>query len=348
MNGTALPTGIVTPLVAFLTEAGRPDVPAMTALVDHQISGGVAAVLVNGSMGELGNLTPDQRHAMLETVAGAAAGRIPVWSGIAGLSTGEAVAAAKRAAAAGADALLVLPPLYFDYSDAELARHFGAVAAAVPVPVLAYDIPQRSPRKLPLTLVAELAAAGVLAGVKDSSADLTAARQLCFRTDGIPGFKPYIGTEVAIDAAVTLGFAGSVPGLANILPDVGVAIDAAARSGDFTAAARAQRIYVGLMELLAIPLASGSGLSVSTNAFKAAAGRIIGLGPFHPVPPVTAPDATFLDAVAGVLDPLAASWHDSHPPVAADRTAVSVTANAASPSASETSGSAVLSATDSR
>jgi 4-hydroxy-tetrahydrodipicolinate synthase len=299
-------------------------------------------------MGELGNLTPDQRQAMLETVVGAAAGRVPVWSGVAGLSTGEAVASARRAATAGADALLALPPLYFDYSDVELARHFGAISDAVQVPLLAYDIPQRSPRKLPLTLVAELAASGVLAGIKDSSADLTAARQLCFRTAEIPGFRPYIGTEVAIDAAVTLGFAGSVPGLANILPDVGVAIDAAARSGDFAAADRAQRIYLGLMQLLQIPLAAGSGLSVSTNAFKAATCRVIGLGSFHPVPPVTAPDAAFLDSVTAVLDPLLASWQDSHPPLAADLTAASVTASAASPSASETSGSAVLSATDSR
>jgi 4-hydroxy-tetrahydrodipicolinate synthase len=308
---SALPTGIITPLVAFVTDEGNPDVPAMTRLVDHQINGGVAAVLANGSMGELGNLTAAQRRAMVATVAQAAAGRVPVWAGVAGLGTAEALSSARDAAAEGADALLALPPLYFDYSDSELRRHFAAIASAVDVPVLAYDIPQRSPRKLPPSLVSALAADGILRGVKDSSGDLTAARQVCLMTAGIPTFRAYIGTEIAIDAAATIGFAGAVPGLANILPDVGVAIDAAARAGDFATAARAQRIYVGLLDLLAIPLDSGSGLSVATNSFKAATGKLIGVPDIHPLPPVTAPTAEFLTKVAAVLDPLVVSWQQS-------------------------------------
>lgn len=311
MTSTALPTGIVTPLVAFVTDDGRPDVPAMTKLVEHQINGGVAGLLVNGSMGELGNLSPAQRRAMVAAVVQAAAGRAPVWAGVAGLGTAEALLGARDAAAEGADALLALPPLYFDYSDSELQRHFSAIANAVDVPVLAYDIPQRSPRKLPPSLVATLAADGVLRGVKDSSGDLTAARQVCLMTAGVPGFRAYIGTEIAIDLAATVGFAGAVPGLANILPDVGVAIDAAARAGDFAAAARAQRVYVGLLDLLAIPLASGSGLSVATNSFKAATGRLIGIPDFQPLPPVTAPTTEFITMVANLLDPLVLSWQQS-------------------------------------
>ena len=138
---TALPTGIVTPLVAFITPAGEPDQQAMKALVDHQVSNGVAAVLANGSMGELGNLTPATRQAMVRTVVNAAEGRVPVWAGVAGLGTPETIAAARDANDEGADALLVLPPLFFDLSDTELHRHFAAVSAAVDIPVLAYDVP---------------------------------------------------------------------------------------------------------------------------------------------------------------------------------------------------------------
>jgi 4-hydroxy-tetrahydrodipicolinate synthase len=303
---SALPTGIVTPLVAFVRGSGEPDLVATEALVDHQIAGGVAGVLANGSMGELGNLTSAQRLEMLRAVASAAGGRVPVWCGIAGLGTQDTVAAAIEAQAAGADALLVLPPLFFDVSDAELERHFGSVAAGVDVPVIAYDVPPRTPRKLPPGLIARLAARGVLQGVKDSSGNLTAGRQLCLLTSESPGFQAYIGTEMAIDAAVSAGFAGSIPGLANILPKVAVDIDSSARAGDFAAAERAQRIYAALLEVLAVPLAGASPVAVAFASFKAATARVLGIEQPMTLPPLTPPDGAFVDAVAAILDSLPA------------------------------------------
>src|SRR5690606_1032299 len=104
------------------------------ALVEQQIAGGVAGLLVNGSTGELGNLTPAEQSAVLRAVAEATSGRLPIWAGVAGLGTADAVIAATAAEADGADALLALPPLFFDASDAELADHFRAVASAVSIP----------------------------------------------------------------------------------------------------------------------------------------------------------------------------------------------------------------------
>jgi 4-hydroxy-tetrahydrodipicolinate synthase len=304
MSTIELPQGIVTPLVAFVTERAEPDVDAIAALVEHQVRGGVAGLLVNGSMGELGNLTAPQRAVMVSAVAVATRGRIPVWAGIGALGTADAIAGAVAAESAGADARLVLPPLYFVTADAELERHYAAVAAAVSIPVLAYDLPQRAPRKLTAESLARLGRSGVLAGVKDSSGDLTLGRRVCLQTSEIPGFQCYAGTEIAIDAAPALGFAGSVPGLANIFPGVAAAIDAAARRGDAEAAELAQRVFVDLFDLVTLPLAGAGPATVAFNAFKAATARVLDIPNPVTLPPMTPPTPEFLDAVAAIVDRL--------------------------------------------
>jgi 4-hydroxy-tetrahydrodipicolinate synthase len=194
--------------------------------------------------------------------------------------------------------------LYFATSDAELERHFSAVAAAVSIPVMAYDLPQRAPRKLSSDTIARLGRDGVLAGVKDSSGDLTAGRKVCLETASIPGFRCYAGTEVAIDAVPALGFSGSVPGLANIFPDVAAGIDAAARRGDTEQAERGQRVFAELFTLVGLPLADASPSTVAFNSFKAATARVLGIPNPATLPPMTPPTTEFLDAVACIVDRL--------------------------------------------
>ncbi len=174
MTDRALPIGVVTPLVVFQTESGAADRAATKALVELQIAAGVRGLLVNGSIGEVGNLAPGERSAALRAVVEAAAGQVPTWAGVAGLGTADTVTAALEAEADGADTAPMLPPLFFDASDADLARHFRTVAAAAGIPVLAYDVPPRTPRKLPVSLVRDLAEEGVLRELKDSVPGLSA------------------------------------------------------------------------------------------------------------------------------------------------------------------------------
>jgi 4-hydroxy-tetrahydrodipicolinate synthase len=302
MTLDALPRGIVTPLVTFLDRDGGPDPAAMGALVEHQLAGGVQGVLAVGSTGELGNLSAEQRDRTIDVVAAAVAGRVPVWAGVVGLGTTDAVEAARRAVARGADALLVLPPLFFDSSDAELARHFRLVKDAVgDLPVVAYDVPPRTPRKLPTAVVADLAREGVLAGVKDSSGDLTGGRLTIEATADVPAFRNYIGSEITIDAALTLGFHGIVPGFANVLPAPGARIVAAFDAGDPAGVVAAQRDYLALFEVLRVPLAGAGGPAAAVNALKVGTAVALGL----PVPaisePMTQPDAAFAAAVRAIV-----------------------------------------------
>lgn len=283
LHGTsvpALPAGVVTPLVTFLDERGEPDAEATHALVAAQRASGVDGLLAVGSTGELGNLTAAQRRRAIEQVIQAAEGAVPVWAGIAGLGTQEAVEASIEAAEAGADALLVLPPLFFDVSDSELFAHFSAVAAASELPVVVYDVPARAPRKIPAGLLGELARAGVIDGVKDSSGDLTAARLLLESVRDLPGFATYLGVEVMIDLAVRAGFHGVVPGFANVLPAAAVAVHRAGQEAD-----GAQRDLIALHRVLAIELPGAGGAAAAINALKVAAALVLG----RPVSPVTAP-----------------------------------------------------------
>lgn len=301
MTDRALPTGVVTPLVVFRTEDGAPDRAATKALVEQQIAAGVRGLLVNGSTGELGNLAPAERSAVLRAVVETAAGRVPVWAGVAGLGTADAVTAAREAEADGADAALVLPPLFFDTSDAEMAQHFRTVAAAIGIPVLAYDVPARAPRKLPVPLVRDLAEEGVLRGLKDSSGNLTAGRQLCAATEHVAGFATYLGSEITLDLAAYLGFDGVVPGLANILPESSVEVFEAARSGDPARAAEAQRTYQRLLGILDVPL-DGAGFSArAIAAIKVAAAVVLDLPAPGTTAPFTQPDAAFVAAVTDIV-----------------------------------------------
>lgn len=281
----ALPSGIVTPLVTFLTPDGAPDAAALRVLVDAQLDAGIHGLLAVGSTGELGSLTPAHRAKSIEVVVDATAGRVPVWGGVAGLGTAETVVAATEAVSAGADAVLVLPPLFFDSSDSELERHFSLVAESVDVPVVAYDVPPRTPRKLPADVIARLAASGVLAGVKDSSGDLTAGRLMIDAVAGAPGFRTYIGSEITIDAAFTLGFHGIVPGFANVLPGPAVALFDAYRDG--RADEDAVRAYLRLFAVLRVALAGAGGPAAAINALKVGAAHALGL----PVSPVAEPFA---------------------------------------------------------
>jgi 4-hydroxy-tetrahydrodipicolinate synthase len=302
-----LPPGIVTPLVTFITEGGEPDADAMTRHVNYQIESGIHGLLAVGSTGELGSFTSDQRVRAIEIVVDAAAGRVPVWAGVAGLGTSETVEAARRAESAGADALLVLQPLFLAASDAELERHFTQVAAASSAPVIVYDVPARSPRKVPATVMASLGEQGVIRGFKDSSGDLTAGRLSAAATAHIDGFRSYIGSEITMDAAFVLGFQGIVPGFANVLPRHAVALFEAAQRGDRDAELAAQQAFIDLFEMLSVPLPDAGGFTAAVNAIKVATAEVLGL----PTPligePLVQPTAQFSRAIADIVAPLHAS-----------------------------------------
>ncbi|MEU1267324.1 dihydrodipicolinate synthase family protein [Streptomyces sp. NPDC005799] len=264
-------TGVVPPVCTPLTPDREVDVPSLLRLVDHLVDAGVDALFVLGSSSEAAYLTDGQRRLVVESVAAHVSGRLPVLAGVIDMTTPRVLDHVRAVTSAGADAVVVTAPFYTRTHPAEIARHFRLVAQGSPVPVIAYDIPVAVHTKLPADLVLALAADGTLAGLKDSSGDLAAFREVVTGARALPGFSVLTGSELVVDSALALGADGAVPGLANVDPHGYVRLVRLCRDGDWERARGEQERLCALFRLVGAgdPARMG-GSSSALGAFKAA------------------------------------------------------------------------------
>lgn len=212
--------GVYPPVVTPFTAEGEIDFASLNRTVDHLIDGGMHGLFVLGSTGEVAYLTDEQRVAVISAVADRTAGRVPLLVGCIELTAPRVIHQAHRAIAAGADGIVVTAPFYALNSPAEIADHFRIVAAAVDVPVFAYDVPVRlGGCKLPPEMLVDLGTEGVLTGVKDSSGNDVEFRRLITlnRAAGSP-LRLFTGHEMVNEAMMLIGADGMVPGFANVDP----------------------------------------------------------------------------------------------------------------------------------
>ncbi|MFF9182648.1 dihydrodipicolinate synthase family protein [Streptomyces misionensis] len=264
-------TGVVPPVCTPLTPEREVDVPSLLRLVDHLVGAGVHGLFVLGSTSEAAFLTDAQRRRVVETVAGHLGGQLPVLAGAIDMTTPRVLDHVRAVTAAGAEAVVVTAPFYTRTHPSEIVHHYRRIAALSPVPVIAYDIPVAVHTKLPAELVLGLAGDGVLAGIKDSSGDLAAFRELVTGARAHPGFGVLTGSELIADAALALGADGAVPGLANVDPHGYVRMYRQCRAGDWEGARAEQERLCALFGLTAVgdPARMGGGSS-ALGAFKAA------------------------------------------------------------------------------
>ncbi|MEV5796810.1 dihydrodipicolinate synthase family protein [Streptomyces collinus] len=264
-------TGVVPPVCTPLTPDREVDVPSLLALVDHLVAGGVHGLFLLGSSSEAAFLTDRQRRQVVETVVAHVAGELPVIAGAIDMTTPRVLDHVSAVTAAGARAVVVTAPFYARTHPAEIVHHYRRIAAASPVPVIAYDIPSAVHTKLPAEVVLGLAADGVLAGLKDSSGDLAAFREIVTGARAHPGFSVLTGSELLVDSALSLGADGAVPGLANVDPHGYVRLYRMCRSGDWEGARAEQERLCALFGIVGVgdPARMG-GSSSALGAFKAA------------------------------------------------------------------------------
>lgn len=274
MTNPTPPTGVVPPVCTPLTPEREVDVPSLIRLVDHLVEGGVDGLFVLGSSSEAAYLTDRHRRLVVETVTAHMAGQLPVLAGAIDMTTPRVLDHVAYVTAAGASAVVVTAPFYTRTHPAEIARHFRLVADRSPVPVFAYDLPASVHTKLTAGLVLELAADGVLAGLKDSSGDegnfravVTGARS----HPDITGFSVLTGSELVVDSALAMGADGAVPGLANVDPEGYVRLYRLCRAGDWDRARAEQERLCALFGMVGMgdPGRMG-GSSSALGAFKAA------------------------------------------------------------------------------
>jgi len=294
--------GIVVPLVSPLRDDGSFDADSEGSLISHVVDAGVKGVLVLGSSGESGALAAEQRYELAARAVSAAAGRCHVMIGVAALGTLDAVHDARHFEEAGADSLLAPLPFMFTPSSEETKAHFERIADAVSVPVVAYDVPSRVRVALSPRLVAELASAGTIAGVKDSSNDLGKQRTLVEQTRDIEGFVRCTGSEEAIDGLLLSGFHVPMPGLANVFPHLHVALAELAGDGDWTAASARQGEIVDLLDLYAAPLAGGTPVAAFFASVKEALRQLGVIESSRTSFPFTQADDALIAHVSAVLD----------------------------------------------
>lgn len=262
--------GIIPPVITPLTAEGEVDTATLASVVEHLVREGVDGVFALGSTGEVAYLDDAQRETVVQTVVTAVAGRVPVLVGAIDTTARRVAHAARRAEQLGADAIVATAPIYAINDLAEIEQHFRAIAAATPLPLFAYDIPVRVQAKLPADLLVRLGAAGVLAGVKDSSGDDVGFRRLVAANAaaGSP-LALFTGHEVVVDGMLLLGADGVVPGLGNVDPAGYVRLWQAAQAEDWAQARVEQDRLAALFEIV-FQARGRSGDAAGVGAFKVA------------------------------------------------------------------------------
>ncbi|MEU6085542.1 dihydrodipicolinate synthase family protein [Streptomyces sp. NPDC047085] len=264
-------TGVVPPVCTPLTPDREVDVPSLLRLVDHLVEGGVHGLFVLGSTSEAAFLTDRQRRQVVEAVVGHVGAQLPVLAGAIDMTTPRVLDHVTAVTAAGAGAVVVTAPFYARTHPSEIVHHYRRIAAASPVPVIAYDIPSAVHTKLPADVVLGLAADRVLAGLKDSSGDLAAFRAIVTGARAHPGFSVLTGSELIVDSALALGADGAVPGLANVDPHGYVRLYRQCRAADWEGARAEQERLCALFGLVHAGDPTRMGRSSSAlGAFKAA------------------------------------------------------------------------------
>jgi 4-hydroxy-tetrahydrodipicolinate synthase len=206
-------------LVALLTPMrhdGSLDETAFAQFVDWQVNEGSHGVVPVGTTGESPTLTHEEHKRVVEIAVAVARGRVPVIAGAGSNSTEEAVALTRHAKRCGADAALIVTPYYNKPTQEGLYLHFTAIADAVALPIIIYNIPPRSVVDMSVETMARLAKHSNIVGVKDATANL--ARPLHTRRACGAGFCQLSGEDHTAIAFLAAGGDGCISVTANVAP----------------------------------------------------------------------------------------------------------------------------------
>ncbi|MBI5446253.1 MAG: dihydrodipicolinate synthase family protein [Deltaproteobacteria bacterium] len=276
--------GVFAPLPTPFREDGGLEFGLLLALVERLNGTGLSGYLALGSNGEAVHVDEEEAERVVRTVRAAAALGKVLLAGTGRLSTRATIEATKRAAGAGADAVLVVTPFFFKGSmsvDA-LVAHFEAVAEASPVPILAYNVPANTGVNAPPPAVARIATHPNVVGVKDSSGDIGQLAELVrLAPEGKP-FDVFAGNHGAALPGYAVGAAGAILAVANVAPAECVAIREAFLAGRLD---EARALHLRLL-----PLARAVTSQFGVPGLKAALemlGRPAGL-PRRPLLPLAA------------------------------------------------------------
>ena len=236
--------GSIPAIITPMQDGGALDLPAFERLLDWHIAEGTDAVVAVGTTGESPTVDFEEHCAIIETTIRRVAGRIPVIAGTGGNSTAEAIELGRFAKKAGADAHLSVVPYYNKPTQEGLYRHFKAIAEAVDLPLILYNVPGRTVADLSNETTLRLAQVPGVVGIKDATGNIERGADLIKRAPA--GFSVYSGDDATAIALMLFGGKGSISVTANVAPRLMHRMCAAAIAGDVATARELHFQLLGL------------------------------------------------------------------------------------------------------
>lgn len=227
-----------------MQEDGRLDFAAFRNLIDFHVREGSDGIVVVGTTGESPTVTVEEHCALIRTAVEHSAGRLPIIAGTGANATAEAIELTRCAKEAGAAAALSVVPYYNKPTQEGLYRHFRAIAEAVDLPLILYNVPGRTVADLTNDTALRLAEIPNIVGIKDATGNIDRACDLITRAP--KEFALYSGDDMTCLATILLGFHGTISVVANVAPRLMHELCAAAAAGE---GVRARQINARLLGL---------------------------------------------------------------------------------------------------
>lgn len=236
-------TALVTPFLG-----GAVNYPMLEQLLKRQLDAGIRTIVLAGTTGESPTLSDTEKLTMFRRAKAFVGSDARIIAGTGSNSTEHAVALSRAAQDAGVDGLLVVCPYYNKSTTDGLLAHYGAISAAVHIPIILYNVPSRTGLDMPVSVYRQLSKLPNIAGVKEASADITKIAKI--RAACPPKFTIWSGNDDQIVPVMALGGMGVISVLSNVLPGLTQELCKAALDGDFDTAADLQIKLLPLIEAL--------------------------------------------------------------------------------------------------
>ena len=230
LQGQVVAKGCLVAIVTPMFDDGSLDLDALRALIDWHIAEGTDGIVIVGTTGESPTVDIDEHCLLIKTTVEHVAGRIKVVAGTGANSTSEAIALTAKAKALGVDACLLVTPYYNKPSQEGLYQHFAAIAAAVNIPQILYNVPGRTSCDMSNDTVLRLTAIKNIVGIKDATGSVERGTDLILRAP--KEFAIYSGDDATGMALMLLGGQGVISVTANVAPKLMSQMCMAAMAGN--------------------------------------------------------------------------------------------------------------------
>lgn len=236
-------TALVTPF-----DKGRINLPMLERLLARQMDAGIQAVVICGTTGESPTLSDAEKLELFRHAKAYTGNECIIIAGTGSNCTEHAIALSQAAEETGVDGLLIVTPYYNKATADGLLEHYSAIAGAVQIPIICYNVPSRTGVDIPVSVYRQLAKIPKIAGVKEASPDITKIARI--RAACPKDFSVWSGNDDQIVPVMSLGGQGVISVLSNVEPVKTQAMTKAALDGDFDTAAALQIELLPLIEAL--------------------------------------------------------------------------------------------------